>query len=97
MKKIFIMTIALVATLSCAEITSAGWQPYFSVGVFLPPPVAWARPPAPMVAYPGYPSYACYSPGYYGYRAWVPGYWESRWTPYGWRRVWVRGYWRYGS
>jgi hypothetical protein len=97
MKKIIIVTIALVATLSCAEITSAGWQPYFSLGVFLPPPVAWARPPAPVVAYLGYPAYAYYSPRYYGYRAWVPGYWESRWTPYGWTKVWVRGYWRYGS
>ena len=97
MKKIIIVTIALVATLSCAEITSADWQPYFSLGVFLPPPVAWTRPPAPVVAYPGYPSYAYYSPRYYGYRAWVPGHWESRWTPYGWTKVWVRGYWRHGS
>ena len=97
MKKFIIITIALVATLSCAEITSADWQPYFSLGVFLPPPVAWVRPPAPVVSYPGYPSYAYYSPSYYGYRAWVSAYWESRWTPYGWTRVWVRGYWRYGS
>jgi hypothetical protein len=97
MKKIIVVTLALVATLSCAEITSADWQPYVSMGLFLPSPVAWVRPPAPVVAYPGYSPYGYYGPGYYGYRAWVPAHWESRWTPYGWTRVWVRGYWRYGS
>lgn len=97
MKKIFIITIALVATLSCAEITSADWRPYFSFSVFLPQPVAWAPSPAPVVVYPGYPPYAYYRPRYYGNRVWVPGYRESRWTSYGWTRGWVRGYWRYGS
>jgi hypothetical protein len=97
MKKIVVVTLALVATLSCAEITSADWQPNVSVGLFLPSPVAWPRPPAPVVAYSGYPPYGYYGPGYYGYRAWVPAHWESRWTPYGWTRVWVRGCWRYRS
>lgn len=62
-------------------------------GIFLPPP-----PPilvGPPSLWKGYPSY--YGTDYYGapFRSWVPGYWESRWTPYGWRRVWVPGYWNY--
>ena len=94
MKRILIVSIALGTVLLCTGIASAYGQPYFSFGVSLPSPVAWARPPAPVVAYPGYPPYAYYSPRYYGCRAWVPGYWGSRWTLYGWTRVRGRGYWR---
>lgn len=93
MKKVLVISIALIAILMTAGIASAHWRSTFSFGAFFPPVVVWA-PVVPPVVYPTYPPYSYYSPGYYGYRLWVPGHWESRWTPYGWTRAWIRGYWR---
>ncbi len=89
MRKILIISVALITILLTSGMASAHWRSHFSFGVFLPPPVVWAPP---VVVSPGYPAYGYYD---YGYRSWVPGYWGSRWTPYGWTRVWIPGYWRY--